>query len=199
MKKLLAVLLAVMIMVPSMVVFAETGSAEIIDIKQSTATIKNFEYNGSLTKPKSTIVYNGQTLVEGVDFKFVSGLTHKNVGTYDVVIQGIGKFQGTMTVSYQIKKVANTVALSQTKTATYSKTSNMTVSTKQGNGTASKWYFSPKLKNQANAKYVKVDLKTGKVTILKGAPKGACFNIKIRYEGDANHYARETSVKIKVQ
>ena len=196
MKRLLAVLFAVMIMIPSMAIFATTDSPQ--EVNNATVKFNNRAYDGTMKATTGTITYNGQTLVEGVDYKIVSGLTHKNAGTYTVTIKYMGKFKGTATASYKITMVKNSVALTQSKSVTYSKTTNWTVATAKGEGSIVSWAVVG-LKNPANAKYISVNKTTGKITVKKGAPKGATFRVRIRYSGDTNHYARVTTVTVKVK
>ena len=54
----------------------------------------------------SKIILNGRSLVYGKDFTVVetSYKNNKKVGTASVVIQGIGSYSGTKTVSFKIVK-----------------------------------------------------------------------------------------------
>lgn len=105
MKKFVAVVLAVMLMVPSVVLnAAETvDSPSLTDISEVSISISDFTYNGKMTAPSYSVSYQGTSLVRGTDFT-LAGLTHQNTGTYTVTFTGIGKFTGTTTATYSINK-----------------------------------------------------------------------------------------------
>lgn len=198
MKKFVAVVLAVMLMVPSVVLSAAevADSPSLTDISKASVSINSFDYNGKLTAPAYHIIYDGTVLKRNVDFK-LSGLTHKNVGTYTVTFKGIGKFTGTTTATYRISKIKQSLAAKQVKSIAYKsvKAKNVTVKATKGLGTGS---YKVVVLNAKNKKYVSVNPSTGSITIKKGAVKGT-YRVKLTYAGDKNHEKATTTVAIVVK
>jgi len=81
-------------------------------------------YNGEYITQNISIMYNGQQLIEGVDYK-VKYENHKDVGTATVIIEGCGIYEGTITRYFKITSKpineltikANTVNYTYTGTA----------------------------------------------------------------------------------
>ena len=97
-KKLLAIVVCIAMMVPT-VAFAATSSPAKVDVKSATA--KSLTYNAK--SQTTTIVVNGKTLTLNKDFKVVSGsLKATKAGTYTVKIKGIGNYSGDTTVKYTV-------------------------------------------------------------------------------------------------
>ena len=97
-KKLLAIVVCIAMMVPT-VAFAATSSPAKVDVK--TATAKSLTYNAM--SQTTTIVVNGKTLTLNKDFTVVSGnLKATKAGTYTVKIKGIGNYSGETTVKYTV-------------------------------------------------------------------------------------------------
>jgi len=90
-----------------------------ITIKETMVILneKLFQYTARQIKPKFT-VKNGKTLLkEGIDYK-VTYKNNVNVGTGNVIIEGIGKYKGTITREFYIKYYMSNSKIS-VKTATY--------------------------------------------------------------------------------
>lgn len=71
----------------------------------SNASIKNIadqSYTGNEVTPKPTITFNGNTLVEGVDYT-LSYINNINKGTATITIRGIGNFNSSITTTFVIK------------------------------------------------------------------------------------------------
>ena len=102
-KRIAAVLLAVMLMAPAAVHAAAPSVKQInINKKKATATVT---YNKKKQLP-TVITVNGQKLVVGKDCIILKKKksAKKNAGTYKITIKGIGNYYGTTTVTYKIKK-----------------------------------------------------------------------------------------------
>ena len=100
-KRIAAVLLAVMLMAPAAVHAAAPSVKQInINKKKATATVT---YNKKKQLP-TVITVNGQKLVVGKDCIILKKKksAKKNAGTYKITIKGIGNYYGTTTVTYKI-------------------------------------------------------------------------------------------------
>lgn len=110
-KRIVAVLLAVMLMAPAAVHAAAPSVRDTnINKKKATATVT---YNKKTQLP-TTITVNGQKLVVGKDCVIVKKKKSgkKNVGTYKITIKGIGNYSGTTTVTYKIEKAEQKIKTS---------------------------------------------------------------------------------------
>ena len=89
MKKVAAVLLAVMLMAPAAVNAAAPSAtkATIAGQKAAVSTV----YTGKAQLP-ATVTINGKTLIAGQDFVYVNATAKADAGTYTVSIKGIGAF-----------------------------------------------------------------------------------------------------------
>ena len=102
-KRIAAVLLAVMLMAPAAVHAAAPSVKQTnINKKKATATVT---YNKKKQLP-TVITVSGQKLVVGKDCIILKKKksVKKNAGTYKITIKGIGNYYGTTTVTYKIKK-----------------------------------------------------------------------------------------------
>ncbi|MBR1739238.1 MAG: Ig-like domain-containing protein [Ruminococcus sp.] len=112
------------------------------DISKATATLgaTSFVYTGTAKNPSVKLAYSGTTLKKGTDYT-VEYKNNINAGTASVVITGIGKYTGTKTVNYTIKRrnVANfTITLSKTSFAYTGTAKNPSVTVKYGSYTLKK-------------------------------------------------------------
>lgn len=115
-KKALAVALSVAMMVPT-VAFAAESPAK-VDVNGAKFNKTTLTYTAKAQKPSITV--NGKTLVYGKDFTVKSGkLTQKAAGTYKVTIAGIGSYTGTKTLTYTIKKAAQSSVKAVATAKTY--------------------------------------------------------------------------------
>lgn len=175
-KRIAAVLLAVMLMAPAAVNAAAPSVRDTnLNKKKATATVT---YNKK-TQLSTTITVNGQKLVVGKDCVIVKKKKSgkKNVGTYKITIKGIGNYSGTTTVTYKIQKAEQKI-----------KTSAKAISKK----------VTYKVTGKKSAKkYIKVS-KKGKVTIKKGIKKGT-YKIVIKAKATKNHKQGKKVVKITIK
>lgn len=175
-----------------------TATYRIYRVRGMKATaLKNLTYNGKNQKGKAKVTCGGVTLKEGTDYKYTSGLTHKNVGTYTVKVTAIGNYYGTATYTYKINKAAQSLSSLQTKNVSYKtvKSKSVTVTPTKGIGKIS---YEVQVVKAKNKKYVSVNTSTGKITIKKGAVKGT-YRVKLTFAGDKNRKAATTTVKIIVK
>ena len=171
-KKALAVALSVAMMVPT-VAFAAESPAK-VDVNGAKFNKTTLSYTAKAQKPSITV--NGKTLVYGKDFTVKSGrLTQKAAGTYKVTIAGIGSYTGTKTLTYTIKKAAQ----SKAKFAVNSAKKKVAVS-----GIKAK----AKVTYTTNNK--KVSVKNGKIIVKKGVKKGTKVTITAKIASTKNYAAK---------
>ena len=94
--------------------FAASNATESVDIpvnvspafisSVSVKTDGSQYYTGKPVEPKIEASFKGKTLTQGTDYT-VSYADNTNVGTAQVIIQGIGNFKGKTTVSFSVLKV----------------------------------------------------------------------------------------------
>ena len=195
-KRIAAVLLAVMLMAPAAVHAAAPSVKQTnINKKKATATVT---YNKKTQLP-TTITVNGQKLVVGKDCIILKKKksAKKNSGTYTLTIKGIGHYDGTTTVTYKIQKAE------QIKTSAKAKTYKASTIKKKGKkfnlktkAISKKVTYKVTGKKSAK-KYIKVS-KKGKVTIKKGIKKGT-YKIVIKAKATKNHKKGKKVVKITIK
>ena len=189
-KKIIAVLLAVMLMTPAAV------TKKTINNKKATAITT---YNAKMQTPK-TVTIGGKKLVVGKDCVII-GKKHKAAGKYVLVVKGIGNYSGKTEVVFVIKKAKQKIKVSAEQKAY--KTSKLkkkgTFFNLKTKAISSKiTYTVSTIKGTKNAKkYIKVS-KKGKVTIKKGLKKGA-YKIVIKAKATKNHKAGKKTVRIIVK
>ncbi len=89
------------------------------EIKAENVTVENtsYTYDGKAKTPAVTVVYNGETLVKGTDYK-VTYSNQVNAGTAKVTVTGMGDYIGTVTKTYTIAKQtigSGQISISKTK------------------------------------------------------------------------------------
>lgn len=188
MKKVAAVLLAVMLMAPAAVNAAAPSAtkATIAGQKAAVSTV----YTGKAQLP-ATVTINGKTLIAGQDFVYVNATAKTDAGTYTVSIKGIGAFEGTATVTYTVNKAA--VATKTVKKA-YKASSLKKKAKKFSVKVAGATYT---VKGKKAKKYIKVS-KKGKVTVKKGIKKGT-YKIVIKTKATKNTEAGKKVVKVVIK
>ena len=196
-KRIAAVLLAVMLMAPAAVHAAAPSVKQInINKKKATATVT---YNKKKQLP-TVITVNGQKLVVGKDCIILKKKksAKKNAGTYKITIKGIGNYYGTTTVTYKIKKAKQKI-----KTSTKAKTYKASTIKKKGKKfnlktKAIRKKVTYKVRGKKSAKkYINVS-KKGKVTIKKGIKKGT-YKIVIKAKATKNYKRGKKVVKITIK
>ena len=130
----------------------------------------SFNYTGKPIKPAVTVTYDGQQLIEGIDYELVYK-NNMNAGSASVDINGIGNYSGTATKTFTIKKIANTIT-AKSFTRTYStKAQTFDLGVKIKNGTPT---YASNSKSVTVSKAGKVTIKAkfiGKATITITAPE----------------------------
>lgn len=196
-KRIAAVLLAVMLMAPAAVHAAAPSVKQTnINKKKATATVT---YNKKKQLP-TVITVSGQKLVVGKDCIILKKKksAKKNAGTYKITIKGIGNYSGTTTVTYKIKKAKQKI-----KTSTKAKTYKASTIKKKGKKfnlktKAIRKKVTYKVRGKKSAKkYIKVS-KKGKVTIKKGIKKGT-YKIVIKAKATKNYKRDKKVVKITIK
>ncbi len=66
----------------------------------------SMEFNGSAVEPEVSVYKNGATLVEGEDYT-VTYSNNENVGTAYITVEGIGNYENTITLEYEIYSAQN--------------------------------------------------------------------------------------------
>ena len=114
----------------------------------------SFTYNRKAIKPAVTVTYKGKKLVEGTDYRLVYK-NNVNAGKATVIINGIGKYSGTITKTFTINKAANAITAGNFTKAYSTKAQSFSLGAKATGGT---------LTYASNSKSVTVT-KAGKVTV----------------------------------
>lgn len=216
-KKVIAITLSAVLMMPSSVFAAYKDS---VGIKLDNDQVElSTEYTGK--DQTLTIEVNGFTLVEGKDFQIV-GDEPKSVGTHTVKIVGIGAVKGSATITYIIKKAPGPVLKLSQKVEKQlekgfkakelkkkSKTINLNHKSKKPKKDKNKEdkdknKKKKKLKRKFSAKgkkskkWLKVTEK-GKVTLKKGIKKGV-YKVRVTTNRGTKNYKKGTTiVKIVVK
>ena len=185
-KRIAAVLLAVMLMAPAAV-------------HAAAPSVKQTNINKKKQLP-TVITVSGQKLVVGKDCIILKKKksVKKNAGTYKITIKGIGNYYGTTTVTYKIKKAKQKI-----KTSTKAKTYKASTIKKKGKKfnlktKAIRKKVTYKVRGKKSAKkYIKVS-KKGKVTIKKGIKKGT-YKIVIKAKATKNYKRGKKVVKITIK
>lgn len=136
-KKLLAIVLCIAMMVPATVLAAPQSSPEKVDLskKATVSTASKLYYTGSTQKAKFVVKVNGKTLVAGQDYVVKGYYYVKDAGVYKVIVTGKGDYKGTKTYTYRVaaKSVAPRNVAASTTTKTYTgKKQATTITVKYG-------------------------------------------------------------------
>ena len=192
MKKVAAVLLAVMLMAPAAVNAAAPSAtkATIAGQKAAVSTV----YTGKAQLP-ATVTINGKTLIAGQDFVYVNAAAKTDAGTYTVSIKGIGAFEGTATVKYTVNKAAAATKTTKVAAKKAYKASSLKKKAKKFSVKVAGATYT--VKGKKAKKYIKVS-KKGKVTVKKGIKKGT-YKIVIKVKATKNTEAGKKVVKIVIK
>lgn len=89
----------------------ECEITDLVDISNAIITLSpaEFTYDGSSKKPGILVLYGGNTLSEGVDYKLIFS-NNNSAGNAAVRIVGTGRFTGSVEKSFTIKKASLTGA-----------------------------------------------------------------------------------------
>lgn len=199
MKKAIAVLLAVMLMIPAMAANAATASPA----KKSIAKVDYMKavtkvYNKKNQKPKLTVKIGKNTLKEGRDYVIVEQ-KWVNAGKYVVKIKGIGAFRGTKRTYYTIKQASQKLTTKKIKSfkanALKKKSHTFTLGARTS-GTG-KLTYSTAGTRKSLRKYIKIT-KNGTITFKKGTKKGS-YKVTIYAKANKNYKAAKKTVVFKVK
>lgn len=88
------------------------GEAQKKDIANATVTLgASLTFNGSAqTQTITSVTLNGETLVEGTDYK-VAGNIATDAGNYTLAVMGIGDYTGTLWVDWSIAKAQGSISV----------------------------------------------------------------------------------------
>lgn len=193
-KRIVAVLLAVMLMAPVAVNAAGGPSVKRTSIDKQKATTTTVTYTGKAQYPK-TVKIGGKTLQYNKDYT-IKKVTMINAKTYKVTIVGIDKYQGTTTVTFKINKANQKV-----KTAVSSKSYKASALKKAKKtfklNTSAKTKVTYTVSGKNAKKYISVS-KSGKVTVKKGIKKGT-YKIVIKAKSTSNYNKAQKTVKIVIK
>ncbi len=127
---------------------------------------------------------------------------NKNAGTAHVEITGAGDYSGTLTTDFTIRKAANTLsAKGRTVSASYSKliSGNQSIAKKAAitvKGAKGKVTYS----KLSGPKKISVAGKTGKITLMKGLPKGKCrLKVKVTAAGNGNYKKKSVTATVTIR
>ena len=181
-KRIAAVLLAVMLMAPAAVNAAAPSVTK--------TSIKNKKANATVTYNKKNqtptiVTINGKKLVVG------------NAGKYILTVKGIGNYSGETEVVFTIKKAKQVIKTSVDQKAY--KASALKKSKKKFalKPKAVSKKFTYTVKGKKAKKYISVN-KKGKVTIKKGIKKGI-YKVVIKTKATKNHKAGKKTVRIIIK
>ncbi len=62
---------------------------------------EKYPYTGRVLRPRATVVFEGETLQEGTDYRISYG-NNKNTGKASIKIKGIGRYSGTLKTTFRI-------------------------------------------------------------------------------------------------
>ncbi len=195
-KRMLIAFMVVLMLVP-MTAFA-ASSPKKVSIKNAVATAKTVTYTGERQKADITVMYNGEELVEGKDYKLVGTTSRKNAGTIHVTVKGIGKFKGTTTAKFTVKKAEQKVVVSTVSgkksvaaSALKNKRATLTLAAK-GDAKNGKISFT-----SLDSRKVVVK-KNGKIILRKGLKAGV-YRIRVTVGRSNNFKADSKIIRITVK
>ncbi|MCR5544568.1 MAG: hypothetical protein K6F55_10525 [Eubacterium sp.] len=177
------------------------------DDKMTVEGLMDREYTGNPVTQSVVVKYESDTLKENEDY-VVSYENNTNAGDAAIIISGKGKYSGTIKKTFKITKAKNPLTVKgKNAKVKYSKAkkknqilavSKVLKFTKKGQGKMSYKLVSVK-GNKKYRKYIRVNSKTGKVTVKKGIKKGTYkVKVKVNAAGDQNHDAGKKNVTFKI-
>ncbi|MBD5484315.1 MAG: hypothetical protein HDR18_02130 [Lachnospiraceae bacterium] len=78
--------------------------------KLQVSGVDDMEYSGTDQYVAPVVIYDGQTLREGIDYYLSGDYSAKEIGSYTVMIVGMGIYSGVVAIDYQIIPVREPVA-----------------------------------------------------------------------------------------
>ena len=89
-------------------------------IANAVITCTSATYNGNNQIAQTiTVVFNGETLIEGTDYNVISNSGGINAGNYTVTVEGINRYEGTLNGTFTINKANITYTAPTAKSLTY--------------------------------------------------------------------------------
>ena len=167
----------------------ETGKSKMTGYKGSIADADitlnktKWNYTGKAVKPAVKVVFDGTTLVEGMDYT-VAYSSNTRVGESLVTVKGIGEYYGTDKRSFSIVKSPNPLKV-RVKRVSFSKRALKTrkvlvAKIVQTNGKGEVTFT-----KVSGSKKLSVTKTTGKVYLKKGTKKGT-YRIRVKTRASGN-------------
>ena len=182
---------------------AHTETRAIAKVSNTEFSAFKFTYTGKAIKPAVTVKdENGKKLTKDTDYKVTYPKNPVDTGLYvmSVTLKG-SKYEGLIDWQYIIEKANNPMTVSVTnKTVKYATVKKKDVTVTAIKVTKAQGTVSYK-KMSGNSK-IKVNAKTGKLTVKKGLKKGTYkVNVKVTAKGNSNYKSANVTktVTIKVK
>lgn len=173
-------------------------------IAKDSVKVSGWTYNGKSKAPSIKVTVDGKTLKAGTDYKITGTKKAKNAGTYKVTIKGIGKFSGTQTLTYKVKKAKVVIKANKKSSVsikTRNKQNNLTLSTNKKFAKASKIKIVAR-KKLKNGKWSKVKqtnifkVKNGKLICRKNIYG---YKYKVTLKISTKNYSGKNTITIKAK
>ncbi len=179
----------------------------------------SYTYNGKIKTPGVTVKDGSVVLKKDTDYKVTFASGRRNAGTYKVTVTLKGKYSGSGTASFTIKKAANPLKIKGKKAVVKykklkKKTQKLAVArvirfTKKGQGKISYKLSSARKGKKSYKKYFRINAETGKVTLKKikkkkkGLKKGLYkVKVKVKAAGNKNYKPsawKTVTIKIRIK
>lgn len=199
MKRVLAAVLAAMMLVPTVAVSAAAPSPERKAITSVSAKANNKTYTGKTQTLTVTLKDGNTTLKKGTDYTIAS-VKKKNAGTYKVTVTGIGRYSGTRIVNVKINKASAKLTTKAKSSYSYKASSlkkkSRTIIIGAKRKSKGKVTYSVSAKKSLK-KYISVS-KSGKVTLKRNAKKGT-YTVTVKVAGSSNYKSATKKITIKVK
>ena len=169
-------------------------------IKSTTVpNIPDQVYSGKALRPKPTVTLGKIRLTENVDYT-LEYFNNINVGTGVIAITGLGNYEGVKVCTFIIRKAPNALSVkAKKKTVKLSAVKKKAQVVAPLKVTGANGAVAYRKVANGSAPQLKVNKKTGKVTVKKGTKKGTyVIKIKVTASGNANHLSASKVVKVKV-
>lgn len=187
---------------------------KLVSVTKSVAKAKvsfsKLAYTGNTLKPKMTVKMGDKKLVKGADYTVayknakdenVAAKNLKAAGKYKAVIKGKGAYFGKKTVPFTVAKAKNTlfVKAKSVKLKQGKVQSGAVRVPAKGAYSVSGAKGKVTYKKLGGSSRLKVNAKTGDVTVAKGTTKGTySAKVKVAAAGTANYKAASKTVTVKV-
>lgn len=182
-KRVVAFVLSLVMVLSCMTVSVSANSPTGDSIAGAKVTVKSVYYTGKKQKAKSiTVTLDGKKLTAGTEYKVTVNKGGRSTGSYKVVIEGVGKYSGTVTGTFTIKAARKPSQTTKVKATTkktvkakkYKNRARRVTLTFKSSNNKSKPVITVKGGNRKTRKAIKTSYKKGKiyVTMPKGAKPG---------------------------